>query len=111
MKSFVSMANTMKQFIARVIEELEPNHLKSRRGVICGVLGAALITTILWLTLFAGTTEQPLCLLFLSFNGFTKNTNNSCQFAVAGSVLTMLAILVLLFEATSIVCIRLTCSE
>ena len=100
-----------------VIEiKINPTQLKGRRGILCGLLGIVMITTLLCLSLFAAKTNEinsdfgtDVCSLF-----FTKTRTSDpsvCHYVVGGSTIVFLILLILLIESLLAVCFTFAFTE
>ena len=87
-----------------VIEiKVDPKQLKGRRGILCSVLGIAMISTLLCLSLFSAKTgeinsesETDVCTLFLKT--YSVPSTKICHYVIGGSTIVFLMMLVLLIE-------------
>ena len=97
---------------------VDVKRLKGRRGILCGLLGAAVITTVLCLGLFAGKTNEinaasggDACTLFANFQTASSASPSVCNYVIAGSSLVFIFLLVLLTETLLAVLIAFAYTE
>lgn len=84
----------------KVIEmKVDPGRLKNLRGVVCGLLPATFVTTVICLSVFNSAEASNLFQCYL----FRQSTPqpSACQFVIAGSVIVMLVMAVLFVETIS----------
>ena len=85
--------------------------LKGLRGILCGLLCAAIISTILCIGLFAGKTNEinsalrsDVCSLFLTSKSPLSGSDPSiCHYVIGGSATVLALLLVLLIETLVVV--------
>ena len=103
-----------------VIEiKINPSQLKGRHGILCGLLGIVLITTLLCLSLFAAKTNEinsyagtDVCSLFSTDTRVLISSNPSiCHYVVGGSTIVFLIILLLLIESLLATCFAFAFTE
>ena len=90
--------------------KVNPERLKGRRGILCGLLVTAAIDTLLCLGLFAGKTNEvnsavgeDYCTLFVKFSASTLPDPSICHFVIGGSVMVFVIQLVLLIETLLVI--------
>ena len=99
--------------------KVDVKRLKGRRGILCGLLGAAVITTVLCLGLLAGKTHEinagaggrDVCTLFTNFQTSSTADPSVCHYVIAGSSLVLVFLLVLLTETLLAVLIAFAYTE
>ena len=94
--------------------EVDLGRLYGRRGVLCGLLAAAVITTVVCLAVFTAKHNEisslwrtgDVCTLFLTKDNFLVPTNGPisvCQYVIGGSATVMVLLLCLLIETLLVV--------
>ena len=101
--------------------KVNPARLKGRRGILCGLLGTAMIDTLLCLGLFAGKTNEvnsavggDICTLFvkISASSTLRLPNPSiCHYVIGGSVMVFVIQLVLLIETLLVIFLAFAYTE
>ena len=90
--------------------EVDFGRLYGRRGVLCGLLAAAVIATVICLAVFTAKHNEigsfwpvDVCTLFLKQDDSTSGPISACQYVIGGSATVMVLLLALLIETLLVV--------
>ena len=87
--------------------KVDLGRLYGRRGVLCGLLAAAVIATVICLAVFTAKHNEigsaDVCTLFLKFQPPTNGPVSACQYVIGGSATVMVLLLGLLIETLLVV--------
>ena len=96
--------------------KVNPARLKGRRGILCGLLGIAMINTLLCLGMFAGKTNEvnsaggrDVCTLFVKLSAATNPS--ICHYVIGGSVMVFVILLILLIETLLVIFLAFAYTE